>query len=141
MTYRYWTSEEEETLRSMAKDGATLFEICKSIDRTPMAVILRTRRLSGLELPDTYGRLSDDYFDPTKTLQEEYHERGRRWEMYNNKILIDDFYNGHNIFQIGEKLQRPPRAIISQIKKLNDSPLACQALFERAASFFRLKRI
>lgn len=62
MTYRYWTSEEEETLRSMAKDGATLIEICKSIDRTPMAVILRTRRLSGLELPDTYGRLSDDYF-------------------------------------------------------------------------------
>ena len=138
---RYWTKEEEKTLISMANNGATVFEIAKAIDRTPIAVILRTRVLSGLERPDAKGRMPEDYFDQTKTIQQVFTNHGRYWSNAENAQLMRDFYNGSNIFQLSDKFNRTPNAIIQQIKKLNENTSGMTALFNRAKLLLGKKRL
>ena len=123
MKNRYWTEQEEQTVITMAKNGATVFEIANAINRTPIAVILRTRALSGLEKPDSKGRLPEDYFDQTKTIQQVFVNHGRYWTTEENTRLLKEFYNGANIFQLSDTFNHTPNAIIQQIKKLNEKPV------------------
>ena len=138
---RYWTDEEEKTLITMANNGATVFEIAKALDRTPIAIILRTRAISGLERPDSKGRMPEDYFDQTKTIRQVFTNHGRSWTDAENAQLLKDFFNGSNVFQLSDKFNRIPNAIIQQIKKLKDKPGGMTELFNRAKLLLGKKRL
>lgn len=138
---RYWTDEEEKTLITMANNGATVFEIAKALDRTPIAIILRTRAISGLERPDSKGRMPEDYFDQTKTIRQVFTNHGRSWTDAENAQLLKDFFNGSNVFQLSDKFNRTPNAIIQQIKKLKDKPGGMTELFNRAKLLLGKKRL
>ena len=43
-----WTAQDDATLQRMAAEGASLQKISEELDRTPMAVVLRTRLLSAV---------------------------------------------------------------------------------------------
>ena len=87
MKFRYWTNEEEDTLKRMAREGASVLAITKAIDRTPMAVILHARSLSGLESPDAMHRMPEEYYDQTKTISQVAVERGRKWSKEDCDLL------------------------------------------------------
>lgn len=141
MRFRYWTSDEEETLKHMAREGESVFAIAKAIDRTPMAVILHARSISGLESPDAMHRMPEEYYDQTKTIFQVAVEHGRRWTKEENELLQKKFYDGSNIFQLADYFNRTPNAIISQIQKLNAKPSEMNVLFDRAKLLLGKKRV
>ncbi len=141
MALRYWTEEEEKSLKQMALKGASLSDISKALDRTPMAILLRTRTLSGLERPDAKRRMSTDYYNQTKTIREVAVNFGAKWTKSENEKLMHKFKQGANIYEIAELMDRSPQAIISQIEKISSDYGGLNALFDYAKSFFKFKKI
>ncbi len=90
-TIRKWTPEEDASLKRMAAEGASLQKISEELDRTPMAVLLRTRLLSGLENPNSKRRMDDGYYDQTKTITQVATEYGRRWSKEEGEMLQKRF--------------------------------------------------
>ena len=82
-----WTAQDDATLQRMAAEGASLQKISEELDRTPMAVLLRTRLLSGLENPNSKRRMDDGYYDQTKTITQVATEYGRRWSKEDSEML------------------------------------------------------
>lgn len=141
MKFRYWTSDEEDTLKRMARDGESVFAIAKAIGRTPIAVILHARIMSGLENPDAMHRMPEEYYDQTKTISQVAVERGRRWSKEDSELLQKKFHDGYNIFQIADYFNRTPTAILYQIQKMNAKPEQMNALFDRAKLLLGKKRV
>ena len=140
-TIRKWTPEEDASLKRMAAEGASLQKISAELDRSPMAVLLRTRLLSGLESPQSKRRMGDDYYDQTKTITQVATEYGRRWSKEDGEMLQKRFLEGWNIFQLAEHFNRTPNAIVKQLGKLNSRTEDMEALFDQARFFFSKKRV
>ena len=140
-TIRKWTPEEDASLKRMAAEGASLQKISAELDRSPMAVLLRTRLLSGLESPQSKRRMGDDYYDQSKTITKVATEYGRRWSKEDNEMLQKRFLDGWNIFQLAEHFNRTPNAIVRQMEKLNPRAEDMEALFNQAKFFFGKKRV
>ena len=140
-TIRKWTPEEDASLKRMAAEGASLHKISAELDRSPMAVLLRTRLLSGLESPQSKRRMGDDYYDQSKTITQVATEYGRRWSKEDGEMLQKRFLEGWNIFQLAEHFNRTPNAIVRQMEKLNPRAEDMEALFNQAKFFFGKKRV
>ena len=140
MIQKKWTSSENDALQRMAVEGASLYKISKALGRSPIAVILRTRLLSGLESRDSKRKMPDDYYDQTKTISQVATEYGRRWSKDDSEILMKRFNDGDNIYQLAEHFNRTPNAIIHQLAKLNSRPEEMETLFKRAKQFFGKKK-
>ena len=140
-TIRKWTPEDDATLQRMAAEGASLQKIAEVLDRSPMAVLLRTRLLSGFENPESKRRMHDDYYDQTKTITQVATEYGRRWSKEDGEMLQKRFLEGWNIFQLAEHFNRTPNAIVRQLEKLNSRTEDMEALFDQAKFFFGKKRV
>ena len=136
-----WTAQDDATLQRMAAEGASLQKISEELDRTPMAVLLRTRLLSGLENPNSKRRMDDGYYDQTKTITQVATEYGRRWSKEDGEMLQKRFFEGWNIFQLAEHFNRTPNAIVKQLGKLNSRTEDMEALFDQARFFFGKKRV
>ncbi len=136
-----WTAQDDATLQRMASEGASLQKISEELDRTPMAVLLRTRLLSGLENPNSKRRMDDGYYDQTKTITQVATEYGRRWSKEDGEMLQKRFLEGWNIFQLAEHFNRTPNAIVKQLGKLNSRTEDMEALFDQARFFFGKKRV
>ncbi len=136
-----WTAQDDATLQRMATEGATLQKIATELGRTPMAVLLRTRLLSGLESPLNKRRMDDDYYDQTKTITEVAREFGRRWSKEDGELLQKRFVEGWNIYQLAEHFNRTPSAIIRQLEKQNSKVGDMEALFNQAKFFFGKVRV
>ena len=136
-----WTAQDDATLQRMAVEGASLQKISEELDRTPMAVLLRTRLLSGLENPNSKRRMDDGYYDQTKTITQVATEYGRRWSKEDGEMLQKRFLEGWNIFQLAEHFNRTPNAIVRQLGKLNSRTEDMEALFDQARFFFGKKRV
>ena len=136
-----WTAQDDATLQRMAAEGASLQKISEELDRTPMAVLLRTRLLSGLENPNSKRRMDDGYYDQTKTITQVATEYGRRWSKEDGEMLQKRFLEGWNIFQLAEHFNRTPNAIVKQLGKLNSRTEDMEALFDQARFFFGKKRV
>ena len=136
-----WTAQDDATLQRMAAEGASLQKISEELDRTPMAVLLRTRLLSGLENPNSKRRMDDGYYDQTKTITQVATEYGRRWSKEDGEMLQKRFLEGWNIFQLAELFNRTPNAIVKQLGKLNSRTEDMEALFDQARFFFGKKRV
>jgi hypothetical protein len=136
-----WTAQDDATLQRMASEGASLQKISEELDRTPMAVLLRTRLLSGLENPNSKRRMNDGYYDQTKTITQVATEYGRRWSKEDGEMLQKRFLEGWNIFQLAEHFNRTPNAIVKQLGKLNSRTEDMEALFDQARFFFGKKRV
>ena len=136
-----WTAQDDAILQRMASEGASLQKISEELDRTPMAVLLRTRLLSGLENPNSKRRMDDGYYDQTKTITQVATEYGRRWSKEDGEMLQKRFLEGWNIFQLAEHFNRTPNAIVKQLGKLNSRTEDMEALFDQARFFFGKKRV
>ncbi len=140
-TIKKWTAQDDATLQRMATEGASLQKIATELDRTPMAVLLRTRLLSGLENPNSKRRMDDGYYDQTKTITQVATEYGRRWSKEDGETLQKRFREGWNIYQLAEHFNRTPNAIIRQLEKLNSRTVDLESLFDQAKFFFGKKRV
>ncbi len=136
-----WTTAEENKLKCMAKSDAEFQEIVKVLRRSPMAIVLRTRALSGLERPDAKRRMSKNYDDPTKRKREVYINHGKDWSKFENEKMMSKFSNGETIYQIAEDLKRTPGAIISQIENICSQYGGMTSLFNYAKRFLKFKPI
>ncbi len=140
-TIKKWTSQEDATLQRMAAEGTTLQKIATELDRSPMAVLLRTRSLSGLESPLSKRRMDDEYYDQSKTITQVAPEFGRRWSKEDGKMLQKRFLEGWNIFQLAEYFDRTPKAILRQLERQNSRAEDMETLFNHAKFFFGKKKV
>ena len=140
-TIKKWTAQDDATLKRMAIEGASLQKISEELDRTPMAVLLHTRLLSGLENPNSKRRMHDGYYDQTKTITQVATEFGRRWSKEDTEMLQKRFLEGWNIFQLAEYFNRTPNAVVMQLEKLNSRTEDMETLFNQARFFFGKKRV
>ncbi len=141
MKNKRWTPAEENTLKCMAKSDTEFQEIVKVLRRSPMAIVLRTRALSGLERPDAKRRMSTDYYNPTKTIKQVAINFGKAWTKFENEKMMSKFSNGETIYQIAEDLNRTPDAIIYQIERICSQYGGMTSLFNYAKRFFNFKPI
>lgn len=141
MTKRKWTTDEDGRLKEMVLSGASLFEIADALDRSPMAVILRTRSLSGLEGSNTRRQMPDDYYDPTKTISQAAKNRMRKWSPADNYYLQEQFAKGKTIYDLAVHFDRTPTAIIKQLEKLNPKPADMVALFDMPRKMLKMRRV
>ncbi len=122
-------------------DGALIFDIAKALDRTPMAILLRARALSGLESPDANKEMSVDYYDQLKTLKDVASNFGEKWSDADIETLMKMFRQGSNIAQIATYMRRSPNGVLLQIEKVISEKGEMTTFFNDAKRFFRLKRI
>ena len=125
----------------MALSGSTLYEIANALDRSPMAVILRTRSLSGLEGSNARQQMPEDYYDPTKTISQAAKNRMRKWSPADNYYLQEQFAKGKTIYDLAVHFDRTPTAIIKQLEKLNPKPVDMVALFNQPRKLLNMKRV
>ncbi len=127
-----WTKEEEEKLKQMAIEGSSLFEIAQNFKRTPMAIILRTRKISGLEKEDRTIMNSRIFSDQTKTIQELAPNRMRKWSDADKIHVQRMFDEGKSIREIANFYDRTDKSIIMLIENMNKSADKKQILFNKA---------
>lgn len=136
-----WSAQDDATLQRMATEGNSLLMIAAELGRTPMAVLLRTRLLSGLESPTSKRRMDDGYYDQTKTITQVAAEYGRKWSREDGEMLQKRFLDGWNIFQLARHFNRTPNAIVRQLQKMYSRAEDMEALFDHAKYFFGKKRV
>jgi hypothetical protein len=141
MKQRRWTKEEEQTLIALAKGGSNVFEIAEKLNRTAMAVVIRTRQLTGLEPHDADRSLPEDYYDQTKTYSQIYKERGKPWTEEDDTLLKTRFFNGSTIEQLSKQFNRSRTAILMRLETLHKRPADMNALFDRAKLLLGKKRV
>lgn len=138
---KYWSKTDEESLISLAKANTGIDAVCNEIGRSPMAVILKLRQLSGLEKPYPKEMIPPEFSDEALTTRERHVEHGTRWSQMDNERLLKDFYNGKTVLELAKDLNRHPHAIIVQIFKLNQKPANLAALYNRAKELLGKKRV
>lgn len=138
---KLWSKADEDLLISLAKANTGINNVCNELGRSPMAVILKLRQLSGLELPYPKDMIPPEFSDETLTTKEKYTEHGTRWSQMDNVRLQKDFYNGKTVIELAKVLNRHPHAVIVQIFKLNQKPTELTALYNRAKELLGKKRV
>jgi len=138
---RKWTMEEEEKLKQMAIQGSSLFEIAQKLDRTPMAIILRTRKISGLEKEDKTILNSRNFNDQTKTIQELAPNRMRIWSEADKIHVQRMFDEGKSIREIAIFYDRTDKSIIMLLENMNKTADKKQLLFNKAKFLIGKKRL
>lgn len=138
---KLWSKTEEDALVCLAKANVNIIDVSNELGRSPMAVILRLRQLSGLELPYPKDMIPLEFSDETLTTREKHIEHGMRWSALDNERLLKDFYNGKTVVELAKDLNRHPHAVIAQIYKLSQRPTELAGLYNRAKELLGKKRV
>ena len=119
---KLWSKQEIAQLQELMKTDATLLEVCETLKRSPMTVLLRVRIVNGIDLYITQK-------------EEESAFRKRKWEQYEDESLMKYFNNGYSISTLAQKFDRTSPGIVKRI----------QFLLERAggmnATYQKLKKL
>lgn len=138
---KYWINSEEETLTRLAKANTELNAICDELGRSPMAVILRLRQLSGLELPYPKDMIPPEFSDDALTTREKHCEHGMRWSQVDNERLQGEFHKGKTVIELAKELNRHPHAVIVHLYEINKKPKDLNALYLRSKELLGRKRV
>lgn len=84
-----WTTQDDSLLRDYVKSNMNLREICESLGRSEMAVILRVRYLSGFENRYNWDEVSSLFDDQNLSLNDIYKRRNQRWTKEEALIAIN----------------------------------------------------
>lgn len=135
----YWSKDEKETLRSMARDGSAFVEICKALpNRTPKGVLWEARYLSSLDTGITPKGLQLRRDDQTNKISQIYIERGREWTSMDNRLLTHLFITPNSLDQICDTLGRSRTGIVKHIEELCKNPdvdLSYSKLFNKIRKY------
>lgn len=136
-----WTTQDDSLLRDYVKSNMNLREICESLGRSKMAVILRVRYLSGFENRYNWDEVSSLFDDQNLSLNDIYKRRNQRWTKEEDNTLLNMFRNAKNVREIAYKLDRSVSSIISRLYAIHDNGMKLEALFKENKRFLSMVRI
>lgn len=136
-----WTTQDDSLLRDYVKSNMNLREICESLGRSEMAVILRVRYLSGFENRYNWDEVSSLFDDQNLSLNDIYKRRNQRWTKEEDNTLLNMFRNAKNVREIAYKLDRSVSSIISRLYAIHDNGMKLEALFKENKRFLSMVRI
>ncbi|MCQ2340410.1 MAG: hypothetical protein MJZ79_06505 [Paludibacteraceae bacterium] len=101
----FWTVEEETQLKELMRQEMTIREVAETMERTPMAVLLRVRRIVGIDMPimETAGVT---YKDNT------------RWMEHEDSYLMEQFLAGQSVNSLAKYFDRTPKAVVARLNKV-----------------------
>lgn len=100
-----WTEPEVETLRKYMQREETLMDVARAMDRTPMAVLLKVRKIIGLD-PNQYEDKGTAYM------------RFTPWSAEDDSQLVRMFNAGQGINAMAKYFDRTPKAIVMRIQQV-----------------------
>ena len=138
---KYWWHEDQvATLKQMAKDGASLGEICKAFPNRKMEnIILMARHISALnnnKVSEKNKALRDNQ---KNNFTDIYAERGRKWTDMDDQRLMTMFFQLYSEDEISEQLSRSITAVQKRIMELHPSNSDKARLFEKIRPYIGLK--
>lgn len=138
---KYWWHEEQvATFKQMAKDGASLGEICKAFPNRKMEnIILMARHISALNSGKVSEKNKALRDNQKNNFTDIYAERGRKWTDMDDQRLMTMFFQLYSEDEISEQLQRSITAIQKRIMELHPSNSDKARLFERIRPYIGLK--
>ena len=138
---RLWTDEQDAQLKQLCKTDESVFEVARTLDKHPFAVILRMRFLSGYESRNAKGTKPKDFYDQNVSLQGLYPERMQKWSDSDNAILRNKFHNGENLFTLAAHFRRSPLAILMHLQELYHDKRDMSELYKYTKQFMGRTRI
>lgn len=138
---RHWTDEQDAKLKELCRTDASVFEVARTLDKHPFAIILRIRHLSGYESNNAKGTKPKNFYDQNVSLQEVYTERMQKWSDSDNAILKDKFHNGENIFTLAAHFHRSPLAILMHLQELYREKRDMSEIYKYTKQFMGRTRI
>lgn len=101
-----WSVAEDQQLREFMKTPTSLLTVATSMQRSPLAVLLRVRKLNGF----------DQYTPPAEDVQA--YMNNQRWTQQEDADLCRMFKDGKNIQQLMRHFDRTEKAITSRLYKV-----------------------
>lgn len=121
----FWTVEEETRLKELMRQEMTIREVAEAMDRTPMAILLRVRRIVGIDMPvmDTAGVA---YKDNT------------RWMEHEDKYLMEQFLAGQSINALAKYFDRTHKAVVARLNKVLTDASELNKTYQRIRNLRRI---
>lgn len=114
-----WTAEEVAQLEHfMRETDASIREVAESMGRTPMAILLRVRKIVGIDV-DTKETTGIAYKD------------NARWDEMEDKYLITQFNAGQSINQLAKYFDRTHKAVVARLYKVIADVSSINATYQR----------
>lgn len=140
-----WGEEYVETLKQMAKSGASLIEICRVLPKYKKydldGTLLMARHISVLNTGKMSNFNEEKREDKSKSFSEIYAERGRKWEPMDDLKLKRLFLQRYSEDEISYELQRSITAIQKRIAILYPSYLDKCKLFDQIRPYINMVEI
>ena len=144
MPYKlFWTTKENETIKTMAKAGASLGEITKALERrTNVAVLIQARKLSALNTGVVPEGFTERQQNQTLPVTGVYVNFGRPYSPADDKLLLSMFHQSNSIEEMADKMGRSPNGLIQHVRALADNKVVNLAqLFNDIRPFLNMKRV
>ena len=144
MPYKlFWTTKENETIKTMAKAGASLGEITKALERrTNVAVLIQARKLSALNTGVVPEGFKERQQNQTLPVTGVYVNFGRPYSPADDKLLLSMFHQSNSIEEMADKMGRSPNGLIQHVRALADNKVVNLAqLFNDIRPFLNMKRV
>lgn len=137
---KYWTTEKEEILKELVKQGASLADIRKIFPIRTMSIIFEVRKLSSLHSSQTFNKVGQAKARNQRlTTREAFSNSYMLWDECDNMRLKSYFFQVMSIYDIYLNLGRTYDAILSQMEKLYPREIDRQKLYEKVAFYVKAK--
>ena len=114
-----WTAEELTQLEHfMRETDASIREVAESMGRTPMAILLRVRKVIGIDV------------EAKEAVSFAYNENAR-WDEMEDKYLIAQFNAGQSINQLAKYFDRTHKAVVARLYKVIADVSSIDAIYQR----------
>lgn len=144
MPYKlFWTTKENETIKTMAKAGSSLGEITKALERrTNVAVLFQARKLSALNTGVVTEGFKERQQNQTLPVSGVYVNFGRPYTPADDKLLLSMFHQSNSIEEIADKMGRSPNGLFQHIRAMADNKIVNLAqLFNDIRPFLNMRRM
>lgn len=140
---KFWTNKENETIKSIAKEGASLGEITRALDgRTNVAVLFQARKLSALNTGVVPEGFKERQQNQTLPVSGVYVNFGRPYTPADDRQLLDMFHQSYSIEEIADKMGRSINGLFQHIRKMaDDKKVNLAQLFNDIRPLLSMKRI
>jgi len=139
----FWTTKENETIKTMAKAGASLGEITKALERrTNVAVLFQARKLSALNTGVVPEGFKERQQNQTLPVTGVYVNFGRPYSPADERQLLDMFHQSYSLEEMADKMGRSPNGLFQHIRKMaQDKKINLAQLFNDIRPFLSMKRV
>lgn len=137
---KYWTTEKEEVLKELVKQGVSLADIHKRFPVNTMSIIFEVRKLSSLQASQTLNKVAQAKArNQNITKREAFSDSYMKWDDCDCTRLKTYFFQVMSIEDIYLNLGRTYKAVLNQMGKLYPREMDRQKLYDKVAFYVKAK--